>query len=207
MTTTSWLTALSTACSVLYHRDASQPLPKWLNNYVINKLGNFVHGSKQNHGTQHKEHLDGIESEHPSDSSIAPVEKEDVVCQLLYNIYTVLSETKAQEKEQISDVNKSNHWKRVSRIKNHGFSVCYCVYVSVSCHSHAVCSNVINQYWYIRNKLQNGHFIIILFLDIFFFSCVLTFLLFTFKSIYLFLYVICIYFSLYIICIYIYFCR
>ena len=132
MNTASWLTGFSTACSVLnvelYHRDASKPLPKWLNNYVINRLGNFVHGSQQNHGTQHKEHFVGMETEHPSDGTLALIEKEDVVCQLLYNIYNVLAETKAQEKEQLSDVNKSNHWKQASRTMDLLFVI---VFVSV----------------------------------------------------------------------------
>ena len=132
MITTCLLTALSTACSVLnvelYHRDASKPLPKWLNNYIINRLGNFVHGSQHNVETQYKDHLVGMETEHQSDGTLALIEKEDVVCQLLYNIYNVLAETKAQEKEQLSDVSKSNHWKHISRTMDLVFVI---VFISV----------------------------------------------------------------------------
>ena len=118
MITTCWLTGLSTACSVLnvelYHRDDSQPLPKWLNNYVINKLGNLVHDSQQIAEKQCRNDVE-TETEDLSDGTMALSEKEDVFFQLLSNIYIVLAESKVQEKEQLSAVSKSNHWKEISR--------------------------------------------------------------------------------------------
>ena len=111
--------ALSTACSVLnvelHHRDPCKPLPKWLNNYIINKLGNYVHGSYQVIEIQHKEQDIGKESPDIDDSIKELIGKEDIACQLLYKIYTVLATSKVQDEEQTSDVKEATHWKRASR--------------------------------------------------------------------------------------------
>ena len=114
-----WLIALSTACTVfnveLYHRDPSKPITKCLNNYVINKISHIVHGNYQVDEVQPQEKDIGVKKVHIDDGIKEVLDEDDIPCQILYKIYTVLATMNVPEEKKVSDVKEAAHWKRASR--------------------------------------------------------------------------------------------
>ena len=119
LSTTCWLIALSTACSVLnvelYHRDQSKPIPKWLDNCVINKIGHIVHGNYQVVEVQREEKDSGVKKVDIDDGIKELLDEEDIPSQLLYKIYTALVTMNVPKEKKVSNVKESTHWKRASR--------------------------------------------------------------------------------------------